>query len=146
MEHSSQRSGASWRTSSRPSSASVSPSSAPPTLRLHFPGPRALGKPHRDRDYAGHTGAEINFWVPLTRAFGTNALYVESAPDVGDAAPLALEYGDCFRFDGENCRHHTVANTTDTTRVSLDFRCIPLSLYEDRFGGRIGAYPAGIST
>jgi len=118
----------------------------PPTLRLHFPGPRALGKPHRDRDYAGHTGAEINFWVPLTRAFGTNSLYVESAPDAGDAASLFLEYGDVYRFDGENCRHHTVPNMTGATRVSLDFRCIPLSLYEDRFGGRIGSYPAEVST
>ena len=114
----------------------------PPTLRLHFPGPRALGAPHRDGDYDGHTGDEINFWVPLTRAAGTSSLYVESAPGADDAAPLDLRYGDCYRFDGEHCKHHTVANATGATRVSLDFRCIPLSLYEDRFGGRIGSYPA----
>ena len=118
----------------------------PPTLRLHFPGTRPLGTVHRDSDYDGHTGDEINFWIPVTRAFESNSLHVESAPDAGDYAPVALQVGDLLRFDGERCRHHTVANATGRTRVSLDFRVIPRALYRDEFGGRIGAYPAELTT
>lgn len=113
----------------------------PPTLRLHFPSTRALGHTHRDSEYDGHTGHEINFWLPLSRASGSNSLFVESSPGAGDFAPLELDYGQVFRFNGEHCAHHTVANDTGVTRVSLDFRVIPLSLYRNQFGGRIGSYP-----
>ena len=114
---------------------------APPTLRVHTPGPRPMGKPHRDRDYAGHCGDEINFWLPLTRARGANSLFVESAPGRRDHRALDLRYGQCHRFDGENCEHYAVANDTGATRVSLDFRVIPASRFRDEFGGRIGSYP-----
>jgi hypothetical protein len=41
------------------------------------------------------SGAEVNFWVPLTRVFGTNTLFVESAPGRGDFRPVELGYGAC---------------------------------------------------
>jgi hypothetical protein len=44
-----------------------------------------------------YSGAEVNFWVPLTRVFGTNTLFVESAPGRGDFRPVELGYGACFR-------------------------------------------------
>jgi len=59
----------------------------PPTLRIHLVGARPLGRRHRDRDYAGHTGDEVNFWVPLTAANGHNSLFVESKADKGDFEP-----------------------------------------------------------
>ena len=104
---------------------------------------RRCGREHR---YPGHTGDEINFWLPITRACGNNSLFVESSPGAGDFRPLDLEYGECFRFDGENCAHYTVANDTGQARVSLDFRVIPASLYRDDFGGRIGSYPCELSS
>src|SRR3954462_5800997 len=42
-----------------------------PTFRVHLPGNIAVGEFHRDRYYS-HTDREINFWVPMTRAWETN--------------------------------------------------------------------------
>jgi len=117
----------------------------PPTLRFHMPGQRPLGSRHKDSSYAGHTGNEINFWVPLTSVCGANSLFVESGPGKADFESLDLDYGALFRFDGENCEHHTVANSTGVTRVSLDFRVIPAKLYRNEFGDRIGSYPCEVS-
>ena len=73
-------------------------------------------------------------------SWGANSLQLESAPGAGDYAPVELGYGRVLRFDGAHCRHHTVANTTDHTRVSFDFRVIPLSFWKDSFGRRVGDY------
>ena len=37
-----------------------------------------------------HAPQELNWWLPLTRATGSNSLYVESAPGRKDFAPLEL--------------------------------------------------------
>lgn len=113
----------------------------PPTLRCQLPGTRPLGHSHRDDEYEGHQGEEINFWLPLTRTWGSNTLHVESSPGRGDFKPLELSYGDLFRFHGGQCEHYTLANDTGFTRVSLDFRVIPRSVWRNEFGGRIGEYP-----
>jgi hypothetical protein len=102
----------------------------PPTLRVHMPGRVGTIPMHRDLDYAGHSHSEINFWIPLTAVWGSNTLHLESAPDRGDFRPMALMYGQLLRFNGNECRHYTVANTTGATRVSFDLRCIPLSLFD----------------
>lgn len=117
----------------------------PPTLRCQLPSHRPLGHRHRDDEYEGHQAASINFWLPLTRVWGANTLWVESEPRAGDFAPVELEYGQAFRFNGGQCEHHTVANTTDATRVSLDWRVVPLSCWRDEFGGRIGSYPCEVT-
>mmetsp|Transcript_79985 Transcript_79985/g.156414 ORF Transcript_79985/g.156414 Transcript_79985/m.156414 type:complete len:412 (+) Transcript_79985:56-1291(+) len=94
----------------------------PPTLRLQ-PGPATrFGRPHNDAEY-GHQVGEINFWLPLTNFSSTlTALWVESAPGLGDFAPLDMEHGVMAAFHGTLCKHHAEANPTTCTRVSLDFR------------------------
>ena len=114
----------------------------PPTLRIQLPSRICLGHHHRDSEYPGFAGNEINFWVPLVDTLNENTLHLESAPGHGDLAPVVLRYGEFLRFDGNGLLHGTVANTTDKARVSLDFRVIPLALWQDKFGGRIGTYPA----
>lgn len=37
--------------------------------------------------------------------------------------------GELMRFYGNRCLHYTTENTTDTCRVSFDFRVIPASLF-----------------
>lgn len=54
-----------------------------PSFRVHLPNNVAVGHKHRDSDYA-HPPGEINFWLPFTRVWGTNGLFVETAPDKGD--------------------------------------------------------------
>lgn len=112
----------------------------PPTLRVVVPSARAVGKPHRDLDYARHEEGEINFWVPMTEVWGANSLHLESSPGAGDFTAVALGYGRALRFDGAHCHHHTVPNTTDATRVSFDFRVIPVSFWRDSHGRRVGDY------
>jgi hypothetical protein len=97
---------------------------ARPSLRVHLPHTRALGVPHCDRDYY-HQPSEINFWIPLTRVYGSNSLTAESAPGRGDFAPFEAGPGEFVRFYGNGARHYTVENTTPLTRVSLDIRVVP---------------------
>lgn len=114
----------------------------PPTLRCQLADAKLpTGRRHRDDEYEGHQGEEINFWLPLTRVWGNNSLHVESTPGAGDFHPLNLDFGQFYRFHGGQCEHYTKANDTGSTRVSLDFRVIPRSLWLDMFGQRIGEYP-----
>jgi hypothetical protein len=48
-----------------------------------------------------------------------------------------------LRFNGNRCRHYTEANSTDSTRVSFDFRVIPRSLWRADHKGLIGDYAGG---
>ena len=41
---------------------------------------------------------------------------------------MTLSPGEALRFNGHECRHFTVANETDTSRVSLDWRAVPEEL------------------
>merc|ERR1712039_1150424 len=95
---------------------------------------------HCDADYHGHHPTEANFWVPLVTVGGANTLWVESAPEADDFRPIALGLGDVLRFNGSRCRHHTVPNTTDVTRVSFDLRAIPASSVKGSPPERIGDY------
>ena len=79
---------------------------------------------------AGHRAAEINFWCPLVaEVSGCSALWLESSPGRGDFRPRALRLGQCLRFNGNLCRHHTQPTLhTDTTRVSFDLRVFALGI------------------
>lgn len=102
-----------------------------PTLRISLPNGKAVGGTiHRDRDY-GHPQGEMNFIVPLTHMFGTNAMFTESKPDLGDFNFVDVPVGSYLGFDGCNCRHGNVRNNTGFTRVSFDFRILPKSLFDE---------------
>lgn len=101
-----------------------------PTFRVHLPGNVAVGEFHRDRDYQ-HSDVELNYWIPLTACWGTNTMWVESAPDAGDYRPVAMRYGQILAFNGVGLRHGNHVNVTDHTRVSMDLRVVPMSKYRD---------------
>ena len=67
-----------------------------PTLRVMVPAhfstrPELPTTPlHNDMDYH-HQPSELNFWLPLTRVFDTNTLWVETSPGAGDLHPLTLQ-------------------------------------------------------
>jgi hypothetical protein len=102
-----------------------------PTFRVHLPGNIAVGEFHRDRDYSHGTG-EINFWLPVTRAWDTNAVWIESEEGAKDFRPYPVEVGEMLVFDGVNLAHGNKMNETGKTRVSFDFRVIPRSEYRPR--------------
>lgn len=100
-----------------------------PTFRVHLPGNVAVGEWHTDADYS-HPEGEVNFWVPLTKAWDTNTVWIELDLGEGNHAPAPpLSPGQFLVFDAVRWSHGNVANDTGSTRVSFDFRCIPLSVY-----------------
>lgn len=102
-----------------------------PTFRVHLPGNVAVGEFHRDADYS-HPEGEINFWVPFTEAYDTNTVWIEKALGSGEYAPAPpLSPGQFLVFDAVRWKHGNVANETGVTRVSFDFRCIPMSQYRE---------------
>jgi hypothetical protein len=102
-----------------------------PCLRVIFPGELSID-PHCDTSH-GHSIGNLNFHVPLTPAFGTNALYAESHPGREDWHGLTTNSpGLGFLFDGARCLHFTLENTTNVTRVSIDFR---VAIYRDGADG-----------
>lgn len=107
-----------------------------PTFRVHLPNNLGVGEFHRDSDYA-HPRTERNFWLPLTDAWGTNTIWIESEPGAGDYAPRAVRYGEVLLFDGGSLKHGNRINDTCHTRVSFDFRVIPKSDYAPSDGASI---------
>ena len=119
----------------------------PPTLRVQLPGKTPGIGLHCDGDYERHTSDEINFWMPLSDLVGgSNSLWIESAPGRGDFTDIRGGLGDCVTFHGYAQRHYTMANATNRTRVSIDFRATPTSaanvseLVRAGHCGRIGEY------
>ena len=101
-----------------------------PTLRVNFPGNKAVGDWHRDREY-NHPLEEINVWVPITKSINTNAIWIESEFDKNDYSPVNVDYGQFIMFDS-GLKHGNKLNTENKTRISFDFRVIPKTLYNDK--------------
>jgi len=95
-----------------------------PKMRIHLAGTPAVSSWHKDVDITGRRD-QINVFLPFTRCFGTNTLWCESQYGAKDYRPLEIEPGEALLFDGGYLEHGTVANDTDVTRCSLDFRFAP---------------------
>ena len=106
-----------------------------PTFRVHMPNNIAVGEWHKDREYRNAEWAgkvkEVNYFIPLTSAHGTNTVWAESKEGWGDFLPMEAEYGEMIEWDASNLTHGNKENTTGQTRVSFDFRIIPESRYID---------------
>ena len=115
-----------------------------PNLRVHRPGQPTAIPFHSDTLY-GHSHDEINYWLVLTPASGTNALWMVSdqkteelhaqlraGMSLGDfnrlaqsmAEPVEASQPGLFTFCCSQI-HGSVLNETPFTRVSLDFRMLP---------------------
>ena len=102
-----------------------------PTFRTQFLNNISVGKWHRDKDYS-HSTKEVNFYMSITDSINTNAVWAESEPNKKDYKPLNAKYGEVIAWDGANCKHGNKENTEGFTRVSFDFRAMPLSDYEEK--------------
>jgi ectoine hydroxylase-related dioxygenase (phytanoyl-CoA dioxygenase family) len=105
-----------------------------PTVRFHIPGNVAVGHYHNDAEF-GHPEGEINFIIPLTDSNDTASVWVESEPGKKDFLPMKLRIGELIMFDGNRLTHGSEINTTGSTRVSMDFRILPLSKYDENNSG-----------
>ena len=106
-----------------------------PTFRVHLPNNVSVGEFHKDMDYRNKEWAEkvkeINYYVPLTKAYDTNTIWAESEEDKGDYSTIVADYGECVEWDASNLTHGNKDNITNFTRVSFDFRVISKSRYID---------------
>ena len=101
-----------------------------PTFRIHQPANIAVAAFHKDSDYS-HSIHEVNFYLPLTNAYGNNTVWVESKPGEEDFSPMEGKLGDVWMWDGANLLHGNKINDTNFSRVSVDFRVLPMSKYVD---------------
>ena len=104
-----------------------------PTFRVHLPGNVSVGEFHKDKHYRDGDWAdkvqELNYFVPLTKAYGTNTVWAETEEDLGDYKEIRGEYGECVEWEASKLTHGNKQNITLRTRVSFDFRVIPMSRY-----------------
>jgi len=101
-----------------------------PTFRVHLVGNWAVPEFHRDSQPGyNHPEGEINFQIAITDMFGTNATWCESVPGLGDFAPMEMKQGEFTIFNGNTCDHGNMINDSGHTRVSFDFRILPLKIY-----------------
>lgn len=128
-----------------------------PMIRIHYKNKKSVNDFHIDSNYSflpekifsmyKKSGVfnlyknEVNFWIPMTNAYATNSLWVESESGKGDYAPIYSKYGEIIQFNGANLMHGTKINTTDTTRVSLDFRIISKKIFDDFEKKVLDEYP-----
>ena len=106
-----------------------------PTFRVHLPGNVSVGEFHKDKHYRNQEWAdkvqELNYFVPLTKAYGTNTIWAETEEDLGDFQEISATYGECVEWSASKLTHGNKQNLTSITRVSFDFRVIPKSRYID---------------
>ena len=104
-----------------------------PTFRVHLPGNIAVGEFHKDKHYRNEEWAnkvqEINYFLPLTKAYGTNTIWTETEEDLGDFKEIRADYGECVEWSASKLTHGNKQNITSVTRVSFDFRVIRKSRY-----------------
>ena len=102
-----------------------------PSFRIQLPGNRAIGQPHRDTD-AGHRREETNVFLPLTPAYDSNAIWAESTIGKRDFSCLSANPGELIIWNGANLLHMNKINETGYSRVSVDFRVLPIKSYQER--------------
>ena len=107
-----------------------------PSYRVNQPGGKAVYIAHSDGDKNhNHPSGEINIFLPLTKAYGNNTIWVESIPGLGDYSPIEIKFGEFLMFYGNKLRHFNKINNTGETRCSFDFRIIPPVNYDDSYKG-----------
>ena len=99
-----------------------------PNIRFHFPENLGVGRFHKDSEF-GHPEEEDNFFLPLTPALNTNTMWVETKPDKEDYKPMNCTYGEIVKWKGSKLSHGNKINKEKKTRVSLDFRILPVKDY-----------------
>jgi hypothetical protein len=105
-----------------------------PCFRVQLPDNVAVVVNHYDSDENHkHPYGEINFIYALTDMFDTNTVKVEKMPRSGEFISMEMERGDCISFNGNKCEHHNEINKTGKTRMSFDFRVLPLNYYNENY-------------
>ena len=101
-----------------------------PTIRFHFPNNISVFEFHRDSDYS-HPIGEINCFYAVNECHDSSALQVEKVLGFENYEPLNLKSGEYALLNTSIYKHGDIKNETLKTRVSMDFRFIPLYLLKN---------------
>ena len=106
-----------------------------PTFRIHEPNNLSVGEWHRDsQEGYNHYKNTINFYLPFTEINENNTIWM--AKNIHDNSnesiePVLLDNNE-FASNYLACvLHGNKINMSDKTRISVDFRIIPGSLYNE---------------
>jgi len=113
-----------------------------PQFRVCVPNNTALG--HKDEDFSdligvhcdgdyNHPKQEINYIIALTDMYDSNSVYIETDLLSNVFEPIKLDSNQIIQFWGNKLRHGNKINVTGYTRVSVDFRIIPYSIYDSSY-------------
>lgn len=98
-----------------------------PTARFHLKNNLAVGAFHTDAEF-GHPIGENNYIIPLTNARDTASVWIISGDDF---IPMTMLTDHLIQFNGNQLRHGNRINKSGRTRVSMDFRVLPISKYDE---------------
>ena len=77
----------------------------------------------------------LAFILPITKMFGTNTIYFEKYPNskinYDDYLNVELNDNELGSYYFNKCYHYNRINKTGKSRISLDFRIIPFSKYNN---------------
>ena len=105
-----------------------------PTFRIQLPNNVAVVVSHFDSDKEHmHPKGEINFIYALTNMHDTNTVWIEKTPRWENYVPIEMKSGECISFNGNTCTHFNKINETGKTRLSFDFRIMPLNYYNRNY-------------
>ena len=97
-----------------------------PTIRIQFPNNLSVFEFHRDSNYS-HPIGEINCFYAINNCYQSSALQVERNLGFEDYVPLNLNPGQYALLNTSIYKHGDILNKTKKTRISMDFRFIPIS-------------------
>jgi hypothetical protein len=96
-----------------------------PSFRIQLPGNKAVAKMHNDNSL-GHPVGEINFTYSFTDMYDSNTIYIEDMPRTNQFVPMNMKANNNICFNGNLCMHYNEINETGKSRMSMDYRILPL--------------------
>lgn len=97
-----------------------------PSFRIQLPDNVAVAKCHNDHSL-GHPYGEINFIYSITDMFDTNTIYIEKTTGKKDFIKMTLNSNNNISFNGNQNLHYNKINETGKTRMSMDYRILPMN-------------------
>jgi hypothetical protein len=99
-----------------------------PSFRVQLPNNLAVAKMHTDNSL-GHPRGEINLMYAFTDMYDTNTVLIEKMPRSKEFARMEMVANNTISFNGNLCMHYNELNTTGKTRMSMDYRILPVNYY-----------------
>ena len=97
-----------------------------PSFRVQLPYNVAVAKIHTDNSL-GHPFGEINFTYTFTEMKDTTSILIEKMPTFNEFTKIEADENSIVSFNANLCRHYNEVNKTGKTRMSMDFRILPLN-------------------